>query len=826
MDISTSPQADVDMSVETVDVPEETMIPLDSDQGEHVEEIDMIGTEEADEFLDDLLSDPMADRTEVSETVADGLGFLKEEQPVETVPEIDFISRASSPKPDSLAITGSVIEDTTPVQSLGLAPQSSPVGDEPAALTLPIETLPTGDGIDPIEVHSPDGSGTKIAVLDNGHLPSSEQDASSLPLAEHKPESTDDVEKSTEDTTHNEHEQEQATEAIDLHREENPEDYGSPQIVFHSEHEIASSDIEDHDPNDEEDDEEDGSESTFFPTIISYQPRSSTPSSAPILMKSYSLFNPIPSSSSDHQDGIEALDTPALPVLLSSNSSLFEAPLLELFDALREEAAFSTDGRLLSIDDGGGNNEWLLAHEDEKVGIVIGEDNVWASQTSLSDLARLHYECCDLPPPLRLVLRAGQPRFMLRFQKIQAIRQEMDEEEINSEDHEDDDGEEDEDNVIVLSGDHDEIEGDADETDVNLQPDPEIEEDELASDQDEVIKVEIVGAGEDEDDQDDEDRLDDHNDSSPKTENDRFATPTLLNDAEEEDELTATVGVGTGDESGIVEDTKLIITANADIEVPLSAEVVETSDGDVDEAAAVDQTGTEDVVQYETALAEEHDQESELPDETEAEKDLARKVEMEAALATGSVDAVEQIPIPEVFAHAPEVEEEEDSELQEQEAEKESLSNVPEIIVEPETDDFVEGAAIAEATTRLQPPTAPVLESRNSLTTDTALNDLYADSPLLSPVADTTPVTDLDGIDHELSDALEREGSDAESELLIIESEPGGYDEFEDELAEEGEDEEVGKRRFDEVGDKEEFDEGAKEESEDTSRDLKRLRSD
>lgn len=68
--------------------------------------------------------------------------------------------------------------------------------------------------------------------------------------------------------------------------------------------------------------------------------------------------------------------------------------------------------------------------------------------------------------------------------------------------------------------------------------------------------------------------------------------------------------------------------------------------------------------------------------------------------------------------------------------------------------------------TRLQsshPTFSPFLEHRNSLSTDVTFNDLYAESPLLSPTGEESPITDLEAIDHELSEA--------ESDLLIIQNE-------------------------------------------------------
>lgn len=89
---------------------------------------------------------------------------------------------------------------------------------------------------------------------------------------------------------------------------------------------------------------------------------------------------------------------PLLPVLLSSNPNLFDAPLLELFDALREEAAFSIDEKVLDVDDGAGTKEWLLAHENEKVGIIIGEVRFRFCSLSFmittTDLALLCFQTC------------------------------------------------------------------------------------------------------------------------------------------------------------------------------------------------------------------------------------------------------------------------------------------------------------------------------------------------------------------------------------------------------------------------------------------------
>jgi len=62
-----------------------------------------------------------------------------------------------------------------------------------------------------------------------------------------------------------------------------------------------------------------------------------------------------------------------LPVLLASNPDLFRAPLTELFDALREEGAFSVEDKALNMEDEGGTLEWVLEHENEGVALVIGE---------------------------------------------------------------------------------------------------------------------------------------------------------------------------------------------------------------------------------------------------------------------------------------------------------------------------------------------------------------------------------------------------------------------------------------------------------------------
>lgn len=59
--------------------------------------------------------------------------------------------------------------------------------------------------------------------------------------------------------------------------------------------------------------------------------------------------------------------------MLGSNADLFHAPLTELFDALREEAAFSVEDKALNMDDDGGTLEWVLEHENEGVALVIGE---------------------------------------------------------------------------------------------------------------------------------------------------------------------------------------------------------------------------------------------------------------------------------------------------------------------------------------------------------------------------------------------------------------------------------------------------------------------
>ena len=93
----------------------------------------------------------------------------------------------------------------------------------------------------------------------------------------------------------------------------------------------------------------------FLPTILTYPASTSIPTPS-----SYSLF---------HTFDAEEVH----PVLLGSNADLFCAPLSELFDALREEAAFSVEDKALNMEDEEGTLEWVLEHENEGVALVIGE---------------------------------------------------------------------------------------------------------------------------------------------------------------------------------------------------------------------------------------------------------------------------------------------------------------------------------------------------------------------------------------------------------------------------------------------------------------------
>ncbi|KAL7409172.1 hypothetical protein BDY24DRAFT_239300 [Mrakia frigida] len=97
----------------------------------------------------------------------------------------------------------------------------------------------------------------------------------------------------------------------------------------------------------------------FLSTIITYPSNSSVPTPSP-----YSLFQPF---ADEAHEGVD------LPVLLASNPDLFRAPLTELFDALREEGAFSVEDKALNMEDEGGTLEWVLEHENEGVALVIGE---------------------------------------------------------------------------------------------------------------------------------------------------------------------------------------------------------------------------------------------------------------------------------------------------------------------------------------------------------------------------------------------------------------------------------------------------------------------
>lgn len=161
--------------------------------------------------------------------------------------------------------------------------------------------------------------------------------------------------------------------------------------------------------------DEDHIEEEPVPIILTYPPTSSDNAE---LGQSYSLFLPEP--------------TLSLPVLLSGNDRLYDASLTEVFDALREDAAFSV--QTPEFDDRHGSLEWVLEHSDPQAELRIGEDSVHARHTSLADFARLH-RICEFPPPLTLRLVTGQPRFGVRRDQIEALKREMDREASGDEEH-------------------------------------------------------------------------------------------------------------------------------------------------------------------------------------------------------------------------------------------------------------------------------------------------------------------------------------------------------------------------------------------------------
>lgn len=102
-----------------------------------------------------------------------------------------------------------------------------------------------------------------------------------------------------------------------------------------------------------------------MPVTISYQRINVDVDAEALQTVTCALFQPsdLPSSSTARP----------LKVILEAQQSLFDAPLIDLFDALREEAAFANEAGLLDIEDEEGTREWVLEHLNEAVCLSVGE---------------------------------------------------------------------------------------------------------------------------------------------------------------------------------------------------------------------------------------------------------------------------------------------------------------------------------------------------------------------------------------------------------------------------------------------------------------------
>jgi hypothetical protein len=102
------------------------------------------------------------------------------------------------------------------------------------------------------------------------------------------------------------------------------------------------------------------------------------------------------------------------------------------------------------------------------------------------------------------------------------------------------------------------------------------------------------------------------------------------------------------DETGIATDSKIVQTANGDLEVPATAHHVETNLGSFDEAEAIRQVGEEPPAAVETGA---DDVTPEVIESSEEAAALAHEVELEAAADSTAGGVVERVPIPAQFAH-------------------------------------------------------------------------------------------------------------------------------------------------------------------------------
>lgn len=102
-----------------------------------------------------------------------------------------------------------------------------------------------------------------------------------------------------------------------------------------------------------------------MPVTISYQRINVEAGSDALETVTYALFQP-----SDRPSSSTALP---LRVILESQQSLFSSKLTDLFDALREEAAFASEPGVLAIEDEEGTREWVLEHVNEAICLSVGE---------------------------------------------------------------------------------------------------------------------------------------------------------------------------------------------------------------------------------------------------------------------------------------------------------------------------------------------------------------------------------------------------------------------------------------------------------------------
>lgn len=131
------------------------------------------------------------------------------------------------------------------------------------------------------------------------------------------------------------------------------------------------------------------------------------------------LFAPIPEefgyeypqlSSGDKAGDVESLAKPPAPLLENMSEHLANAPLSELFLALRAEL-----GGVWDEDRG---NEMVLHEKD--LGLRIGEDNKHTDVLSLADLVDLHQRC-NCTEPMVIFLESEEGRFVTKFNAIQRI---------------------------------------------------------------------------------------------------------------------------------------------------------------------------------------------------------------------------------------------------------------------------------------------------------------------------------------------------------------------------------------------------------------------